>query len=364
MKFSRAIKEKFLPLYTLTFVMGLALYTAVLFNPESKQTIIIYFGIVFLFLFGYIVFKQYFAKDKKIEDETNPIVSLQEVKELIRYSAAHGIDKIPDPDKSELASQLDGKTILAELTDLTTEWERSGKLEDHEFSKLVLLYSKLNLFTPEHVTGKTLCDSLKVDDATEEIRQITWWVIFPLILLNVFLEGWFKDQPEPEQWQGFLYYLLCFQRYILDYINPFLWGAMGSCVYLLKVFSDLAENYKFNEDKLQGWGTRITLGAILGGVIQFIYDKTAFGNSGMNLDANAIGFLTGVGVKVVYGGLEKTIEKLSTFMNLESIKTVKTDTAPIRRYLNEQIVKLGDSDQDKTKRLIIQELISNLNDSE
>lgn len=144
-----------------------------------------------------------------------------------------------------------------------------------------------------------------------------------MILLNVFLKSGFDDLVKPEE--GFLSYLIAFQRYVLDYLSPFLWGAMGSCVYLLKIFSDLAESHTFNENKLQGWGTRITLGAVLGGVIQFVYDLSVFINGSLKLDANAIGFLPGVGVKVVYGALEKTIESLSALMNLDSIKKEKKE---------------------------------------
>ena len=381
MKLINTLKEKFLSLYVLTFVTGTALYTTLLYaddikNPDFKKTAIVYVCIVYVFLSGYIILKNYLAR--RVDSTTfetgqhpNEIISLQEVKELIRYAATHGIDK--EKESSENVNQVstdsgnniksEKNTIISELTQLATKWEQAEehheKLAVEDVTKIVLLYKDLNLFTPANVTGKTLCDSLKVDQVTQPIRHITWYLVFPLILLNVFLDGWFQDTVEPEE--GLMFYLLSFQRYVLEYITPFLWGALGSCVYLLKVFSDLAENNVFTEDKLQGWGTRITLGAILGGVIQFIYDESAFGNSGLKLDANAIGFLAGVGVKVVYGALEKTIEKMSSFMNLDTIKKAKTDNNEIRRYLNEKISELGDGEEDKKKITLIQGFILDLN---
>jgi len=288
-------------------------------------------------------------------DSNREIISIEEVKALIRYASDQGLDI--DTEKKEKQS------ILSELTVLVVAWEEEKEKENNiryeELSKIIVLYAQLNCITEMHVTGKSIRDSLKVDEITIPVRNITWLLVFPLILLNVFLEGWFQDIVDPEE--GILFFLINFQRYILDYLTPFLWGAMGSCVYLLKVFNDLAESKKFNEDKMRGWGTRITLGAILGGVVQFIYDESAFGSSGVNLDANAIGFLTGIGVKVVYGAMEKTIEQLSTLMNLDSLKSDKKDNSEIRRYLNEKNSTLTDSESDKNKRIAIQELLSDLN---
>ncbi|NOT12452.1 MAG: hypothetical protein HOP23_11570 [Methylococcaceae bacterium] len=366
MNILRALKEKLLLLYILTFTMGVVFYTATLLIPATQQTASIpvlkaYFLSFYVFIVGYIVLKAYqaikVAAEKQSNDDTE-IVSFAEVSELTRYAAAQGIDK-------EVSSQPEGSpikqkvTILCQLTILLNEWEAEKTLSHEKMCQVVVLYSELNLLTPEHITGKTLCDSQKVDQVTQPLLRVTWQMVFPLILMNVFLDGWFQDMVEPEE--GFWFYLISFQRYVLNYLNPFLWGAMGSCVYLLKIYSDLAENNLFNEDKLQGWGTRITLGAILGGVVQFIYDSSLFTNTGINLDANAIGFLTGIGVKVVYGALEKTIESLSSFMNLDTIRKDRGSHKEIRRYLNEKISALGESAEDQQKRKVIQEIVSELN---
>ncbi len=366
MNLLRALKEKLLLIYILTFIMGIAFYTTTLFIHSTEQTEFIpvlkaYFLSFYVFIFGYIVLKAYKAiqadEEGKENDETE-IVSFSEVRELVRYAAAHGIDK-------EISSRPEGisinnkATLLCQLTILLNKWETDKKLPHDYMCQVVVLYAELNLLTPEAITGKSLCDSLKVDQVTEPIRRITWQMVFPLILLNVFLDGWFQDMVEPEE--GFWFYMIAFQRYVLDYLNPFLWGALGSCVYLLKIYSDLAETNLFNEDKLQGWGTRITLGAILGGVVQFIYDSSVFTNTGMNLDANAIGFLTGIGVKVVYGALEKTIETLSSFMNLDSIKKESGNRKEIQRYLNEKLSALGESIDDQEKRKVIHEILLELN---
>lgn len=353
----KALKEKALVLYVLTFVTGIGLYSAILIarhlnHPDATSTLVIYFISVYVLLAGYQIIKVYQRIKAELEgmkDELMDICSFEEVRELVRYAAIHGINKEKDNEKGSL---------LSRLTALLEEWENQTKLADDKMSDVVVLYSELNLLTPENVTGKTLRDSLKVDKVTRPIRRVTW-IIFTLVLLHVFLKSWLMDIAEPEE--GFLYYLIAFQRYILDTSTPFLWGAMGSCVYLLKIFSDLAESHTFNENKMQGWGTRITLGAVLGGVVQFLYDSTVFTNNGLKLDANAIGFLTGIGVKVVYGALEKTIESLSKVMNLDSLKKEKRSYDDIRRYLNEKLALLSENPDDQRTRKVIQEILSEIN---
>ena len=99
----------------------------------------------------------------------------------------------------------------------------------------------------------------------------------------------------------------------------------------------------------------------MGGAVQFIYDPAALlgGASGLKMSANALGFLTGVGVKVVYGAIEKTIDTLSSKMNLNAVQTVKKDSTAIRIYLNEQLAKT-DNDKEPEKRDLLLAMINNL----
>ena len=200
------------------------------------------------------------------------------------------------------------------------------------------------------VSGDSLVDSGNVDYIIRSVRFTTYWVL-GFILTRTILNAWFADIPEPEE--GLLWWVFQFQLYILGVPAPFLWGALGSCVYLLKRFSDLAEARLFDEGSLQGWGTRILLGAILGGIVQFIYDSKGFTAGGLRLDADALGFLSGLGVKVVYGAIEKTIAALGEAMNLDSIRKAPTRENAVRKFLADEMAAEGDED----KRKIIAELL-------
>lgn len=276
-------------------------------------------------------------------DRASALVRLEEVTALLRYASDKGIDP-------------DGR-VTGPLYALV-ERGRVGALQDEDKRNLFLLYTQLNNLTPEEITGATLIDSSHMDVSIRAVRIWTWYVVFPLIVLNGVMEGWLADLPEPEE--GALLVLLNVQRYVLDFITPFLWGALGSCVYLLKRYSDLAEERVFSAGSVKGWGTRITLGAILGGVVQFVYDSSVFTSAGLQLDANAIGFLTGIGVKVVYGALEKTIEALGSAMNLDALHKAQTEKSGIRSFLNQEIAKLGNTDEDQLKRKVLAALVADL----
>jgi hypothetical protein len=200
------------------------------------------------------------------------------------------------------------------------------------------------------VSGNSVLDSARMDKITLPVRGTTLFILF-FTALSAIIATWFGDLPEPEDGLWWWYYSGF--RYILDFASPFLWGALGSCVYLLKRFSDLAEARVFERYSLQGWGTRILLGAVLGGVVQFIYDSSVFTGQGLRLDANALGFLAGVGVKVVYGGIEKTIAALAEAMNLQAIRTAPSRENAVRKFLADALA----SEEDPDRRKLIAELL-------
>ncbi len=105
--------------------------------------------------------------------------------------------------------------------------------------------------------------------------------------------------------------------------------------------------------KLQGWKTRIVLGAVLGGIMQFIYDSKSFTTAGLHLDANAIAFLTGVGVRVVYGVIKKTIGVLAEKLNLEALRQQKSGSTPVTTWLREKLAKTDPEKEPEKRRLLL-----------
>lgn len=282
---------------------------------------------------------------------------LAEVAALLHFASERAVDptcEITGP--LHLAAQnLETSLALGAAQESAGPGSQDSQSQDQSHAKLACQYSKLCKLTYP-VTGRTLIQT----------EQFFYPTVFPLhsfallfLLLTVgseILKAWLGDQPEPEE--GWVLWILNFQRYVLDYCSPFFWGALGSVTYLLKRLSDLAEDRIFDSASSHGWTTRILLGAILGGIVQYIYDPSVFvsAGAGFKMSANALGFLTGVGVKVVYGAIEKTIETLATKMNLDAIRTTKFETASVRTFLIKQLAKEDDPD----KRRVLNDLIGDL----
>lgn len=294
--------------------------------------------------------------NKEQEGVTEPLV-VKEVTALLKYASERSLDLEASIIKPLYLAvqQLQREPFAAETAAAQVAPLVAG---DELRAKIVGLYSQLaKLSYP--VTGRTLVQT--DENFTRSTRPLKLFTLLFLVLAigNEVLKVWLGDMPEPEE--GWLLVLVNIRRYVLDYCTPFLWGALGSMAYILKRLSDFAEDRTFDYASSHGWSTRIFLGAMLGGIIQFIYDPSVFvsAEAGFKMSANALGFLTGVGVKVVYGAIEKTIDTLATKMNLEALRTTKSDSTSIRVYLNEQMAKT-DKEKEPDKRKLLLAMLDGL----
>jgi hypothetical protein len=292
---------------------------------------------------------------RKVPNAVAEPLVLEEVKALLKYAAERGLDQ-----EGSIIKPLYLAVQRLEAGSQPAQPEPGGLLssQDELRAEILRMYSQLTQLT-RPVTGRTLVQTAQQFKSATRPLKLFGFLFLALAIGNEVLKAWFGDLPEPEE--GWVLQLLNLRRYVLDYCTPFLWGALGSIAYLLKRLSDIAEERTFDYATAQGWATRVFLGAMLGGVVQYLYDSSVFINpeAGFKLSASALGFLTGVGVKVVYGAIEKTIETLGEKMNLNAIKSTKSDTASIRAYLNAELVKT-DKDAEPEKRKVLLELLDEL----
>lgn len=283
-----------------------------------------------------------------------------EVRALVRYATERGLDR-----EGILIAPLNDALIALEAREhserlSTSEGGQPSGLEGETAAQLrtrvLVLYAKLNALTLP-VSGRSLLETEEHFGPTVRPLHVAALGILFIVLTNEVLELWWADLLGADT--GWLPIATDARRYIFDIWTPFLWGALGSMVYILKRLNDLAEERLFDRSSSRGWITRILLGAILGGAVQYIYDPKLFSEEGFKLGASAIGFLTGVGVKVVYGAIEKTVQTLADKMNLDSVKRDDTDTASIKRYLSEQLIKT-DQQQNPQVFAALSEMLTNL----
>lgn len=228
---------------------------------------------------------------RRIDHTTRPVISNEEVFALLEYAANQGIEKgkiktlseaihLPEPDASTVAF------LYADIVSITTP-----------------------------VNGRTLIDSKQPTRRLIGISLATT-TFFILAIGNYIADGWVADMVEPED--GL--FLLNLKKYVWDYLTPFFWGGLGSCVYLLKAVQDAARDNVYQHHLMEGWGTRILIGGILAAIILVIFDPTTLTPETLPMRPAAIAFLTGLSVKAVYGALEKTIQVLSAKLNIDSVR--------------------------------------------
>lgn len=90
---------------------------------------------------------------------------------------------------------------------------------------------------------------------------------------------------------------------------PSVWGAIGTCTYLMKKQSDRLSAFSFEEERARGVGTRLLLGAILGLIMVELTSKELGSAAGFPVYLTA--FLSGLGIKPVYAAIESLVEGLA-----------------------------------------------------
>lgn len=239
-----------------------------------------------------------------------PVV-IEELSAMIRYASERGLDP---------AGQL-----LVPLYQAVQEKKIDGAAIG-TYAKLVALVNNGHTgLTVEFdgVNGRTLLDTeyrYKTKARPVVMLGVTFLV---LAVLSGALDLWFEDFVGPNE--AWLVWLSNIHHFLLSKMSPLLWGAIGACVFLMKRLSDKAADRCFDSHKWQGWGTRIFLGAILGAIAVIIYDKNAF--TRLDLSANALAFISGMGVRVIYGALEKTVDLLVEKLNLSEPREIAPKAA-------------------------------------
>ena len=245
-------------------------------------------------------------------DKDTYMVPIKEIELLFDYAVHRGID----PEEK----------TLSKLSQAISAYKLTGNSQSRAqvVPQLIEAYTTLAKMTydSDRINGKTLADT---NHAKPIIRKILGLgiVILLLVSLTEILNLWRVDFQEPVSKPTWLRIIDFLHLYVLTYLSPFFWGALGSVVFLAKRLSDEIRNFRFDLDRFQGFTVRVGLGGVLGGIFVSIYNPGAFSEAGLHLDTNALAFFAGVGVKAVYGAIEKTIETLAEKMNLQSIRQAK-----------------------------------------
>ena len=256
-------------------------------------------------------------------------LSIPEVVRLVNYAGESAIEP----------------AAVEEVHRLLLEYEQADRGKRAEIIPVLhRRYSELASAT-KPVNGRTLLET--------ERGSWFFWQISSLILLLVatgvgsdILASWMDAQPEPEE--GWRTWVFATQRHILEPAAPLVWGALGASVYLGKRVYDTAQMQYFDPQRLKGWWLRVILGAVLAVVVLSIFSPESLSGGDLPLAASAVAFLVGLGVKVVYGALESTVQALSSRTNLDSLRRSPKETSALRTQLATELreaTENGDSER-------------------
>lgn len=96
---------------------------------------------------------------------------------------------------------------------------------------------------------------------------------------------------------------------IISYLNPFIFGTLGACAYLLRVTGKRLRTRTFDPARFPDHINRLFLGTLSGGMIIIFYEGAAFlqvEKGSIPLSAIALGFIAGYSVEFLY----KTIDRI------------------------------------------------------
>ncbi|CAB1056775.1 hypothetical protein D1BOALGB6SA_1514 [Olavius sp. associated proteobacterium Delta 1] len=230
--------------------------------------------------------------------KTLDIVSEEEIRALVQYVTERGLD----PDGSVVGDVVNALySRQVQSNDVTQQIKVQREIIQN--------YNRLSALTypAKQVSGRSIVDTPRI------IRSV-WPILMTglaLIVAVIALE-YFSGQKPPEGSKA-----IPWMTALSALVLPFLWGALGSAVYLMKRVSDVAEEFAFDSRRFRGWFSRMLLGATLGAVVVLAF----LGSEGFqpgNLKPAAIAFLSGLGVRAIYSSFEALVNIISRRVQMAS----------------------------------------------
>lgn len=140
---------------------------------------------------------------------------------------------------------------------------------------------------------------------------------------------------------GLMFYFRTFSsQNTLHYIEPFLFGAIGSLIYLYKVLNECHTRRTFDPSKITTDRLRLFMGALSGGlVINLFYDPNITGvgashaantTTDTTFSTAAFAFLAGYSVDFFYGTLDRLIRNLLPAQETTVDKSISPPLSELR----------------------------------
>ena len=247
---------------------------------------------------------------------------LRECVALITYICRHG-DVLPDKDDANHKEHVN--LAYETLIDGVMKCNDPAASAD-DWKSLITAYTQVTRFTYKQsgVNGRSVLDTL--DGKNQFFNdQTSWWYRYSWLLSLL------KRQNRPLLY-GLVLLLLAFYlqspmgvsdngihdslKNFYSLLTPMLWGAIGSCAFLMKCISDKLSELAYERSRQQGIGARVLLGAILAFIAVQIIPSGDQNISNEQADPFGIGtialaFMVGLSIKPVYAALEELLRGIT-----------------------------------------------------
>jgi len=279
---------------------------------------------------------------------------VEDVRQLASYAIQTG----------QLPKGVNVETVYTAHRDL----EQKKELSPEVFAELVNDYQVLERYFPT-ITARSLAATepekpgkIRTSPAGRYLVKLWVWtavIVLAILLLNLAQYLNVLTRPPPGEALTGSERTLDLIYQVFKYLEPFLYGALGAFLYILRVSEERLRTREFDPARAPEHVNRLVLGTLAGGsIILFITQVPTADGAAIQISAAALGFLAGYSVDFLFETLDRIIRAILPKVGLETIERRpqrRRDQDLIRRYQT-----LLDEAQDEATKRLLQQFVDDL----
>ena len=216
---------------------------------------------------------------------------------------------------------------------LLYRYDRDKKLSDEDVDKLLELENKLTPKSSSDLDYEVTIDSLRATGGltgnqyfwTDAGRyMIMLWIILFLMIgaaayahyqISIAEDKYVPGDEIPD--------VVSTKIIIIRYLNPFIFGTLGACAYLLRVTGKRLRTRTFDPARFPDHINRLFLGTLSGGMIIIFFEGAVVlevEKGGIPLSAVALGFIAGYSVEFLYKTIDRIVSAIIPNISADVVK--------------------------------------------
>ena len=288
-----------------------------------------------------------------------------EAKALLDFAVAQGF------------TTADGRKVDDRLVDqvkLAEDWLATGEFPSGEqrgqfeksYRDLTLLLAPVTAKTLQatsHEYGRRsrlFAPFRARSEATIWSRKLSGFtVLFVAVALayNLINEVHGRYQPPIDESQGLGTLFSHYFRTFLEILQPFIYGGIGACAYLLRSCHQYIYTRQFDPERIPEYINRILLGVVSGGaIVLFVSQLTTNQGATVKLSAAALGFLAGYNTDFLFSAIERIAAAILPKVGVETVRQAQPRSAAALSIegvsLKDLLDRLNQATNDEERKLL------------